>query len=85
MTLKSRTDFSSHNCTNIYEKITKNSASKMKIRILTLADAFKLNSNQKKYAKECIGNKSFARFKNLLGLGFKPSNSHPGCYGAGST
>ena len=57
----------------------------MKIRILTLADAFKLNSNQKKYAKECIGNKSFARFKNLLGLGLKPCNSHPGCYGAGST
>ena len=37
----------------------------MKIRILTLADAFKLNSEQKKYAKECNGNISFARFKTL--------------------
>ena len=38
----------------------------MKIRILTLADAFEVNSKQKKkYAKECIGNRSFAGFKNL--------------------
>ena len=37
----------------------------MKIRILTFADAFKLNSKQKNVCKECIGNKPFARFKNL--------------------